>query len=316
MTSPATPNYDKFEVGDCNIAGVTLHFYNYTRCIEGQDVTDLREFHQILKSQDWIDVRLRLETSASHVIFGIMPNAEVLTFSVNGKLWNLENKDVYDHITEQIGVLIDRLALCNAKSKELTYRCKITRASISLINYGHGMTLISHYASGGTQHSHIGLAGFGELLRALVDLEDNDFVTCEVRKEGVEEFDIRDDPDGHYVRVNIHYQNGTKHCVTLSYYNIRSLAGEVHNWLLPEMLEGYGDTFNLDVVRDTLRTKYDRDSNVKHVDEVAPLASQPASPVGITQVCKFLMDHPEHHTTMLAILREMEAKRLPAPAKP
>lgn len=311
MTSPATPNYDKFEVSDCGVSGVALHFYNYTRYISGQDTTDLKEFHQILKSQNWIDVRLRLETPASHVTFGIMPNAEVLTFSVDGKLWNLENKDVYNRITEQIGLLIDRLALCNAKSKKLTYGSKLTKESVSLVNYEHGLTLISHYASGGTQHTHIGLAGFGELLRALVELDDGHSYSYDVCKEGVDAFTIQNEPKCHCVHVNIQYQNGTKRFTTLSYYDIRSLASEVDRWLLPEMLEGYGNTFDLDMVRDTLQTKYDRDSDVKHAEEVAPPTVPPTPAVGITEVCKFLMDHPEHHTTILTMLREMEAKRTP-----
>lgn len=314
MTSPATPDYDKFEVGDNTFTGVTLHFYNHERIIIVQDTTNLEEFCQILKSQDWIDVCLKLETPSAPLTFGIMPNAETLTFSVDGKLWNLENKDVYNHITKQVDLLTERLILHKVnqdRAKELPYRSKITRESVSPVVYEHVLTLVSNYSSGGTQHYYIGRAGFGELLRALVDLEDNDFVTYEVRKEGVEGFDIRDDPDCHCVHVNIKYQNGTARNMTLSYYDIRSLAADLHRWQLPEVLEGYGDTFDLNTVRVALRTKYDRDSNVKHMEEVAPPVSQPASPVGITEVCKFLIDHPEYHTTMLAIIREMEAKRVP-----
>jgi len=316
MTSPATPNYDKFEVGDNTIGGVTVHFYNYTRCIEGQDTADLKQFHQILKSQNWIDVRLRLETPASHVIFGIMPNAEVLSFSVDGKLWNLENKDVYKHITEQIGLLIDRLGVHNDGLKKMTCPSKLTKEAVSLVNYGHGLTLISHYASGGTQHAHIGMAGFGELLRELVGLEADHSYTCQVLKEGVAEFDIQNDPVCHNVHVNIKYHNGTKRKMILSYRDVRSLADHTHQWQRREVFEGYGEGFDPADIRNALLTKYDRDSDVKHEVEVPLPISQPASPVGITEICKFLMDHPEHHTTILTMLREMQAKRTPAATKP
>lgn len=318
MTNPTTPDYDKFKVGDNTRTGVTLHLYNHLRIILVQDMTDLEEFRQILKSQNWIDVCLKLETPSATLTFGILTHENILAFAVDGYLWNLRDKAVYNHIVEQVDLLIERLILHKAnqdRSEELSNRSKITKESLSLISSAREVTIVYHYASGGIHHFYVGLVGFGALFRALVDLE-SDSRTYMVRKEGIDGFTIRNDKKWNCVCVNIDYQNGTKRCLTLSYYNIRQLADELPQWLLPEVFEGYHDEFDLNRVQNTLRTKYERDSDVKHEEEVVAPVVSPASPVGITEVCKFLMDHPEHHTTMLAILHDIGEARKRVSAKP
>lgn len=302
MTSPA--NYDGFVVGDTLNDVVMLHFRRGWVIITTRNVTNLKKFHQILVSQNWVGARLKLQTTKGTISFEIMPNQEHVTLVIDGQTWNLEDKAIYEHITKQFGVLIDRIGTLALGPESGSLEMESTR----VIDFGHCTSIVCSYASGGSQQFHIGTAGFGELVRVLEKMAVGCTSHCAVKSEGVSELEVIDNRQYHCVTITIKYDNDTERDFSLSYRDIRyTLADDIQEWAIcDEFIEGYGDGFDVAKVQETLRTRYSQETEFRHA-----AAPKPAPPVGITDVCKFIMDHPEHHATMLAILHDIaEARKL------